>query len=157
MATGGGELFTKQPPTRLLPQETAIRMVYRAKGTVKDMEFVQFHPTAPLPPGRPSVVPDHRSHARLREAYYVPKTAKSSCKSTTHVYRWLHATFWPAIDNEMKNLGRRPRILDVTQRCRRNQKHFPQHLWKCMSLGHRYNERIYSRGPAAHYLAEVFR
>ncbi|HOK50288.1 MAG TPA: FAD-dependent oxidoreductase, partial [Bacteroidales bacterium] len=55
MATGGiGNVYhtTTNPPTAT---GDGIAMVYRAKGIVEDMEFVQFHPTALYNPGeRPS-------------------------------------------------------------------------------------------------------
>lgn len=55
IATGGiGNVYstTTNPP---VATGDGIAMVYRAKGEVKDMEFIQFHPTALYNPGeRPS-------------------------------------------------------------------------------------------------------
>ena len=55
IATGGiGIVYstTTNPP---VATGDGIAMVYRAKGEVKDMEFIQFHPTALYNPGeRPS-------------------------------------------------------------------------------------------------------
>ena len=55
MATGGCEAVYRHTTNPLVATGDGIAMVYRAKGAVKDMEFIQFHPTALFHPGdRPS-------------------------------------------------------------------------------------------------------
>ena len=45
MATGGCEAVYRQTTNPLVATGDGIAMVYRAKGVVKDMEFIQFHPS----------------------------------------------------------------------------------------------------------------
>ena len=44
MATGGCEAVYRNTTNPLVATGDGIAMVYRAKGAVKDMEFIQFHP-----------------------------------------------------------------------------------------------------------------
>jgi L-aspartate oxidase len=153
MATGGvGHVYaTTTNPT--IATGDGIAMVYRAKGQVKDMEFVQFHPTSLYNPGEH---PSFLITEALRGFGAILKTMDGNefmHKYDTRLSLAPRDIVARAIDNEMKTRGDDYVLLD----CRhidRNAflEHFPTIYSKCMSIGIDPFSKLIPVVPAMHYL-----
>lgn len=153
MATGGiGNVYhtTTNPPTAT---GDGIAMVYRAKGIVEDMEFVQFHPTALYNPGeRPSFLITEALRgfgAILRnqngEEFMHKYDPRGSLAPRDIVAR--------AIDSEMKLSGHDYVYLDARHIEKKALfEHFPNIYQKCLSIGIDMSKDMIPVAPAAHYL-----
>lgn len=153
IATGGiGNLYhtTTNPVTAT---GDGIAMVYRAKGIIEDMEFVQFHPTSLYIPGeRPSFLITEA----MRGAGAILKTQKG--KEFMHNYD-KRASLAPrdivarAIDNEMKMSGDEYVFLDCTSIGKKTLvEHFPNIYEKCLSVGIDISQQMVPVVPAAHFI-----
>ncbi|MBD5213548.1 MAG: L-aspartate oxidase [Bacteroidales bacterium] len=153
MATGGVGAVYQTTTNPLVATGDGIAMVYRAKGTVKDMEFIQFHPTALFHPGdRPSflITEAMRGYGavlrNLRGEEFMHKyDPRLSLAPRDIVAR--------AIDSEMKQHGDDHVYLDVTHKDpEETRRHFPNIYRKCLELGIDITRDYIPVAPAAHYL-----
>lgn len=153
MATGGaGHVYaTTTNPT--IATGDGIAMVYRAKGHVKDMEFVQFHPTSLY---NPLEHPSFLITEAIRGFGAVLKTVDGKEFMQKYDSRGSLAPrdiVARAIDNEMKMRGDDFVYLDCRHLDRKGFiEHFPNIYNKCMSLGIDPFVKMISVVPAMHYL-----
>lgn len=153
IASGGtGNLYhtTTNPP---IATGDGIAMIYRAKGIIENMEFVQFHPTSLYNPGeRPSFLITEAMRgfgAALKsmqgEGFMSKYDSRGSLAPRDIVAR--------AIDNEMKIHGDDFVYLDCTHlNSIELQDHFPNVYQKCMTIGIDITKDMIPVVPAAHYL-----
>ncbi|MDE3145656.1 MAG: L-aspartate oxidase [Bacteroidota bacterium] len=152
LATGGnGQAYRTTTNPRIATGD-GIAMVYRAKGRIENMEFIQFHPTALFEPG---VSPSFLITEAVRgdggilrnkdgEAFMEKYDERKDLAPRDIVAR--------AIDNEMKKAGTEHVYLD----CRHISKesfihHFPNIYEKCLSIGIDVTKQMIPVSPAAHY------
>jgi L-aspartate oxidase len=152
IATGGvGNLYstTTNPP---VATGDGIAMVYRAKGVIENMEFVQFHPTSLYHPGEsPSFLISEAMRGyggilrnQLGEKFMNKYDERGSLAPRDIVAR--------AIDNEMKIHGHEFVYLDTTHLEENALKeHFPNISEKCRTLGIDIARDMIPVVPAAHY------
>jgi len=153
IATGGNGQVYRTTTNPSIATGDGVAMVYRAKGRIENMEFIQFHPTALYEPGV-------RGHAFLiteavrgdggilrnknGESFMEKYDSRKDLAPRDIVAR--------AIDSEMKRTGTEHVYLD----CRHMGKekfveHFPNIYEKCLSIGIDITKDMIPVAPAAHY------
>ncbi len=153
VATGGNGQVYRTTTNPYIATGDGVAMVYRAKGKIENMEFIQFHPTALYEPGVrgqafliTEAVRGDGGILRNKdgEAFMERYDERKDLAPRDIVAR--------AIDSEMKKSGTEHVWLD----CRHFGKekfteHFPNIYEKCLSIGIDITKDMIPVAPAAHY------
>lgn len=153
LATGGNGQVYRVTTNPSIATGDGVAMVYRAKGRIENMEFIQFHPTALYEAGLrgqafliTEAVRGDGGILRNKDgkAFMERYDARKDLAPRDIVAR--------AIDSEMKRTGTEHVWLD----CRHFDKekfieHFPNIYRKCLSIGIDISQQMIPVAPAAHY------
>ena len=152
MATGGIGLVYNSTTNPEVATGDGVAMAYRAKALVKDMEFIQFHPTALYNPG---ASPAFLVSEAVRGFGAVLKNKNGEEFMNAHDERGSLAPrdiVARAIDSEMKKHGLDHVYLDCTHlNMKEFKNHFPNIYSKCMELGINPAFQFIPVTPSAHY------
>lgn len=153
LATGGNGQVYRTTTNPFIATGDGVAMVYRAKGRIENMEFIQFHPTALYEAGK-------RGQAFLiTEAVRGDGGILRNSKGEAFMERYdERQDLAPrdivarAIDNEMKIGGTEHVWLDCRHMDMTKFKdHFPNIYEKCLSIGIDVAKNMIPVAPAAHY------
>ncbi len=153
LATGGNGQVYRTTTNPHIATGDGVAMVYRAKGRIENMEFIQFHPTALYEPGirgqafliTEAVRGDGGILRNKNEEAFMARYDKRKDLAPRDIVA-------RAIDSEMKKTGTEHVWFD----CRHFTKekfieHFPNIYDKCISIGIDITKHMIPVAPAAHY------
>ena len=154
LATGGAGQVYKNTTNPTIATGDGIAMMYRAKGLIANMEFVQFHPTALFNPAGDN--PDFLISEAVRGFGAVLKTNEGDTFMENYDPRLSLAPrdiVARAIDHEIKVRGEEHMSLDCSHLNKTEfLEHFPNIYEKCKSLGIDIFTKMIPVLPACHYM-----
>lgn len=161
LATGGNGQVYRTTTNPVVATGDGVAMVYRAKGRIENMEFIQFHPTA-LPPQYSSPVGGRKGSGQaflISEAVRGDGAVLRNAEGEAFMEKYdKRKDLAPrdvvarAIDSEMKRAGTEHVWLDCTRMdLEKFKHHFPNIYEKCKSIGIDIHKDMIPVAPAAHY------
>jgi L-aspartate oxidase len=153
LATGGNGQVYRTTTNPFIATGDGVAMVYRAKGRIENMEFIQFHPSALYEAGKRGqaflITEAVRGDGGILRNIHGEAFMKNYDPREDLAPRDIVAR---AIDNEMKITGTEHVYLDCRHMdMEKFRDHFPNIYEKCLSVGIDVAVNMIPIAPAAHY------